>query len=28
MNSEKCAVCDSDIELAYSPMEEWGIDGH
>jgi len=28
MNSEKCAVCDSDIELAYSPMKEWGLDGH
>ena len=28
MNSEKCAVCDSDIELGYLPMKEWGIDGH
>ena len=28
MDSEKCAVCDSDIEIVYSPMKEWGIDGH
>jgi len=27
MNSEKCTVCDSDIEVAYLPMKEWGIDG-
>jgi hypothetical protein len=28
MDSEKCAVCDSDIKIVYSPMKEWGIDGH
>ena len=28
MKSEKCAVCDGDIEHAYLPMKEWKIDGH
>ena len=28
MDSEKCAVCDEDIDHAYLPMEEWKIDGH
>ena len=28
MDSEKCVVCDGDIEQKYLPMEEWGIDGY
>ena len=27
-SDEKCAVCDEDIDTAYLPMKEWGIDGH
>ena len=29
MNSnEKCALCDANIEHVFSPMKEWGINGH
>ena len=28
MDSEKCAVCDKNIDHAYLPMKEWKIDGH
>tara|TARA_Y100001949_G_C15746576_1_gene225979 strand:+ start:242 stop:409 length:168 start_codon:yes stop_codon:yes gene_type:complete len=27
-SDEKCALCDMDIDQAYIPMREWGIDGH
>jgi len=27
MNSEKCALCDGEIDHPYLPMEEWSIDG-
>ena len=28
MNSEKCVLCDDEIDQAYLAMKEWGIDGH
>ena len=28
MDSEKCALCDDEIDHPYLPMEEWKIDGH
>ena len=27
MNSERCALCDGEIDHSYLPMEEWSIDG-
>ncbi len=26
-SKDKCVICSEKIELHYSPMEEWGIEG-
>jgi len=28
MNSDKCELCDDEIDHPYLAMEEWKIDGH